>query len=142
MNADPGDPRGEDAGADGTDGDVQTNGTPPDETTPDADTFGVGIHVTEDELRFVVHVPSSIDSGWTDPEAFQRLVERVVWTHLDRESTLWTVASAASTGETVTLGTVTLRPDETVVDHSLSPPAAGSASSDATRADVEPGERG
>jgi hypothetical protein len=81
-----------------------------------ADTFGVGIHVTERELRFVVHVPSSIDSGWTDPEAFQRLVERVTWDHLDQESTLRAVASSTPTGETVTLGTV--------VDHSLSPPAS------------------
>jgi hypothetical protein len=88
-----------------------------------ADTFGVGIHVTERELQFVVHVPSSIDSGWTDPEAFQRLVERVTWDHLDQESTLRAVASSTPTGETVTLGTVTLRPDGTVVDRSLSPPA-------------------
>nr|WP_318570412.1 hypothetical protein [Salinigranum marinum] len=93
----------------------------------DADTFGVGIHVTERELRFVVHVPSSIDSGWTDPEAFQRLVERVVWRQLDQESTLRAIASSTATGETVTLGTVTLRPDETVVDHSLSRPSATEA---------------
>ena len=88
----------------------------------DADTFGVGIHVTEEDLQFVVHVPSSIDSGWTDPETFQRLVERVVWDHLDQEATLRGIASSASSGETVTLGTVTLRPDGTVVDRSLSAP--------------------
>jgi hypothetical protein len=90
---------------------------------PNADTFGVGIHVTEEELQFVVHVPSSIDAGWTDPETFQRLVERVVWDRLDQEATLRTIASSASTGETVPLGTVTLRPDETVVSHTLSSPA-------------------
>jgi hypothetical protein len=95
--------------------------------TGDADTFGVGIHVTERELQFVVRVPSSIDSGWTDPEAFQRLVERVVWHHLDQESTLRAVASSTATGETVTLGTVTLRPDGTVVDHSLSRPSTPEA---------------
>jgi hypothetical protein len=87
-----------------------------------ADTFGVGIHVTEDELRFVVHVPSSIDPGWTDPEAFQRLVERVVWAELDQEATLRAVSSSTPSGETVTLGTVTLSPDGTLVDHSLSAP--------------------
>jgi hypothetical protein len=90
----------------------------------DADTFGVGIHVTERELEFVVHVPSAIGSGWSDPDAFQRLVERVVWDRLDRETTLRRVAAGASTGETVTLGTVTLRPDGTVVDHSLRAPTA------------------
>jgi hypothetical protein len=104
---------------DDTDGDHVD--TANEQDTP-ADTFGVGIHVTETELQFVVHVPSSIDSGWTDPEAFQGLVERVVWTHLEREPTLRAVATSASTGETVTLGTVTLRPDGTVVDHTLSPP--------------------
>lgn len=92
----------------------------------DADTFGVGIHVTDEELQFVVHVPSSISSGWTDPETFQRLVERIVWDHLDQGTTLRTIASSTPTGETVTLGTVTLRPDGTVVDHSLSAPDAGS----------------
>lgn len=87
-----------------------------------ADTFGVGIHVTETDLQFVVHVPSEIDSGWTDPDEFQRLVERVVWDRLDQESTLRGVAAAADAGETVTLGRVTLDPDGTVVDHSLSSP--------------------
>jgi hypothetical protein len=113
------------------DGTVDRDGPDADEETAarrvtgagDADTFGVGIHVTERELRFVVHVPSSIDSGWTDPEAFQRLVERVVWRQLDQESTLRAVASSTTPGETVTLGTVTLRPDGTVVDHSLSRPS-------------------
>jgi hypothetical protein len=95
-----------------------------DEDDRVGDRFGVGIHVTDRELQFVVRVPSSIDAGWTDPESFQRLVERVVWERLDRESTLRAVASAASTGDTVTLGTVTLRPDGTVVEHTLSPPAA------------------
>jgi len=108
----------------------------------DADTFGVGIHVTERELQFVVHVPSSIDSGWTDPEAFQRLVERVVWRHLDQESTLRAVASSTATGETVTLGTVTLRPDGTVVDHSLSrPPVADAGGAHAGREPTHEGDR-
>jgi hypothetical protein len=84
-----------------------------------ADTFGVGIHVTETDLQFVVRVPSDIDSGWTDPDEFQRLVERVVWERLDKERTLRGVAASAETGETVTLGTVTLDPDGTVVDHTL-----------------------
>lgn len=87
-----------------------------------ADTFGVGIHVTETDLQFVVHVPSEIDSGWSDPDEFQRLVERVVWERLDRESTLRAVAADAGAGETVTLGRVTLDPDGTVLDHSLSSP--------------------
>jgi hypothetical protein len=84
-----------------------------------ADTFGVGIHLTETDLQFVVHVPSDIDSGWTDPDEFQRLVERVVWDRLDRERTLRDVATSAETGDTVTLGTVTLDPDGTVVDDTL-----------------------
>lgn len=107
-----------------------------------ADTFGVGIHVTKTELQFVVHVPTSIDSGWTDPEAFQGLVERVVWTHLDQEPTLRAVATSASTGETVTLGTVTLRPDGTVVDHTLSPPETAAVDEPPTDppGDRSPGE--
>lgn len=87
----------------------------------DADTFGVGVHVTEADLQFVVHVPSDIDSGWTDPDEFQRLVERVVWDELDRESTLRGIARRADAGETVTLGRVTLRPDGTVVETRLEP---------------------
>ena len=93
-----------------------------------ADTFGVAIHVTEEELRFQVRVPSDIDSGWTDPEEFQRLVERVVWERLDQESVLREIATTTAPGETVTLGTVTLDPDGTVVEHSLSPPDDESAS--------------
>jgi hypothetical protein len=88
----------------------------------DGDTFGVGVHVTEEELRFVVHVPSAIDSGWTDPQEFQSLVERIVWERLDRETILGRVAAETPAGETVPLGTVTLRPDRTVVDESLSAP--------------------
>lgn len=87
-----------------------------------ADTFGVGVHVTESELQFVVHVPSEIDDGWTDPEAFQGLVERVVWERLNREETLRTVAETAAAGETVTLGTVTLAPDGRVCDYDLAAP--------------------
>ncbi|KAB1196070.1 MULTISPECIES: hypothetical protein [Haloferax] len=98
-----------------------------DSTTADetqaADTFGVGIQVTETELRFVVNVPSDIDSGWTDPDAFQRLVERITWDVLDQQNVLRTIASNAPDGETVFLGTVTLRSDETLVDHSLRSPS-------------------
>lgn len=86
------------------------------------DTFGVGVHVTEAELRFVVHVPSDIDSGWTDPEAFQQLVQDVVWERLDREETLRAVAATTAPGETATLGRVTLRPDGTVVEASVAAP--------------------
>lgn len=92
----------------------------------DADTFGVAIQVTDDELRFVVHVPSDIDSGWTDPEAFQSLVERVVWDRLDREATLRAIAASAEAGDSVGLGTVTLRPDGTVVSDSLESPVSSS----------------
>lgn len=81
-----------------------------------ADTFGVGIHVTETEFQFVVHVPADIDSGWTDPDEFQRLVERTVWDRLDREATLRGIAREAETGDTVTLGRVSLRPDGTVTE--------------------------
>lgn len=84
-----------------------------------ADTFGVGIHLTEAELQFVVHVPSDVDSGWTDPEAFQSLVAETVWERLDQRHVLETVADRFETGETVTLGTVTLEPDGTVVDYDL-----------------------
>lgn len=86
------------------------------------DTFGVGVHVTETELRFVVHVPSDIDSGWTDPEAFQQLVQDVVWERLDREETLRAVAATTEPGETATLGRVTLRPDGTIVNASVAAP--------------------
>ena len=89
-----------------------------------ADTFGVGIHLTEAELQFVVHVPSEIDSGWTDPEAFQTLVADTVWEQLDQESTLQTIAERFETGETVSLGTVTLDPDGTAVDYHLELPNA------------------
>lgn len=86
------------------------------------DTFGVGIHVTAEELRVVVQVPSDIDSGWTSQEQFQSLVQQVVWDRLDQEATLRAVAATTNPGETATLGTVTLRPDGTVVEASLEPP--------------------
>ncbi|AFK20595.1 hypothetical protein E6P09_12155 [Haloferax mediterranei ATCC 33500] len=100
-----------------------TDGTSEAGTKADADTFGVGIHVTETELRFVVNVPSDINSGWTDPDAFQQLVERVTWEHLDQQAALRTIATNAPEGETVFLGTVSLQPDKTVVDHSLRVPS-------------------
>ncbi|GAB3422864.1 hypothetical protein GCM10027435_28110 [Haloparvum alkalitolerans] len=87
-----------------------------------ADTFGVGIQLTETEFRVVVHVPSDIDSGWTDPEAFQQLVAEAVWDRLEKEPVLRTVAETAESGETVSLGTVTLDPDGSVVASDLSPP--------------------
>jgi len=89
------------------------------------DTFGVGVRVTESELRVVVRVPSEIDSGWTDPESFQRMVEQVLWDRLDQEETLRAIASTSQPGETTMLGTVTLRPDGTVVDSSLAAPSVG-----------------
>lgn len=89
------------------------------------DTFGVAIGVTESDLQFLVRVPSDIDSGWTDPAEFQRLVERVVWERLDKEETLGRIAATAETGDTVALGTVTLEPDGTVVGHSLAPSDGG-----------------
>ncbi|SFH30143.1 hypothetical protein SAMN04488066_1014 [Halorubrum aquaticum] len=87
-----------------------------------SDTFGVGVRVTEEELRFLVRVPTDVDSGWTDPEAFQSLVAEVVWERLDRRSVLETIANEYDTGDTVTLGTVTLDPDGSVVDHDLTVP--------------------
>ncbi|KKF39458.1 hypothetical protein FK85_28455 [Halorubrum saccharovorum] len=80
-----------------------------------ADTFGVGIHLTEEEFQFVVGVPSDIDSAWTDPEEFQSLVAETVWERLDRQSVFESVADRFRAGETATLGTVTLEPDGTVV---------------------------
>ncbi|WP_049967879.1 hypothetical protein [Haloferax prahovense] len=118
---DPDETASETAPASNTDSDAAATEPSPDDSI-DADTFRVGIHVTETELRFVVNVPSDIDSGWTDPDAFQRLVERVTWEQLDQRATLETVATNAAEGETVFLGTVTLRPDETVVDHTLRVP--------------------
>jgi hypothetical protein len=94
------------------DGDAAPSG----DSATAGDTFGVGIHVTDAEFQFVVHVPSDIDSGWTDPEAFQRAVERAVWDRLDRAATLREIGADASVGETVTLGRITLTPDGTVHD--------------------------
>jgi hypothetical protein len=91
----------------------------------DGDTFGVGVRVTESELRVVVRVPSEIDSGWTDPESFQGMVEQVLWKRLDQEETLRAIASTSEPGETTMLGTVTLRPDGTVVESSLAAPSVG-----------------
>jgi len=88
-----------------------------------ADTFGVGIRLTEKELQFVVHVPSDVDSGWTDPEAFQSVVAETVWDLLDQRVVLGTIAERFEAETTVTLGTVTLEPDGTVVSHELDPPA-------------------
>lgn len=84
-----------------------------------ADTFGVGIRVTETELRVVVGVPSDIDAGWTDPETFQSLVAEAVWERLDRRPTLEAVSARYDAGETASLGSVTLEPDGTVVETDL-----------------------
>jgi hypothetical protein len=86
------------------------------------DTFGVAIHVTEEDLQFLVRVPTDIDSGWTDPESFQRLAESAVWETLDKDETLRAVVAATEPGETVSLGTVALDPDGTLVGHDLSVP--------------------
>lgn len=93
-----------------------------------SDTFGVGIHLTDDELQFVVHVPTDVDSGWTDPEAFQSLVAEVVWERLDQRQVLETISSRFESGDTVTLGTVSLEPDGTVTDHDLSVPGSDESS--------------
>jgi hypothetical protein len=84
--------------------------------------FGVGVHVTDAQLRLVVRVPSDLGSSWRDREAFQRRVEEVVWEELDREAVLGAVARDAATGETVELGTVTLSADGAVHDRDLSTP--------------------
>ena len=88
------------------------------------DRFVVGIQVMEAELRFVVRVPTDIESNWSDPEAFQSLVERRTWEILDQESTLRTIATERTAGETVRLGCITLKADGTLVDHELSKPTA------------------
>ncbi|MFB6194338.1 MAG: hypothetical protein ABEI75_04670 [Halobaculum sp.] len=86
------------------------------------DTFGVAIRVTDREFRFLVRVPSEIDAGWTDPDAFQSRIERVTWDRIDKRATLRAVERVADPGDTVSLGTVRMRPDGTVLDHSLAPP--------------------
>lgn len=90
-----------------------------------SDTFGVGIHLTDEELQFVVQVPSDVDSGWTDPEAFQSLVAAAVWERLDKKRVLETVSSRYETGDTVRLGLVSLDPDGTVTDYELGVPDPG-----------------
>jgi len=110
----------DDADSDDAAGQPDANTTAAD----DGDRFVVGVQITDDQLRFVVHVPSEIDSGWRDPEAFQQLVADVTWEHLDQETTLQTIAATGEPGETVTLGHVTLQPDGTVVDAELTAPAA------------------
>jgi len=92
------------------------------EQSPPADTFGVSIGVDDDAFRFLVYVPSDLEAAWSDRDAFQQLVEEAVWERLDRESTLRAVGTVADTGERVELGTVTLTPGGTVVDHSLGGP--------------------
>lgn len=107
---------GDDAGADGS----PETGEASDELP--GDTFGVAIRATDREFRFLVRVPSQIDSGWTDPEAFQSRIERATWERLDKGATLRAVDRVADPGDTVTLGTVRMRPDGTVVTHTLAPP--------------------
>jgi hypothetical protein len=93
-----------------------------DDETPPADTFGVSIGVDDDAFRVLIHVPSALTATWPDRAAFQHRVETAVWSHLDRERTLRRVGHVAAVGERVELGTVTLTPDGTVVDHALSLP--------------------
>ncbi|XVH31600.1 hypothetical protein ACNS7O_00010 [Haloferacaceae archaeon DSL9] len=102
------------------------------------DTFGVGIRVTDAELQFVVHVPSEIDSGWTDPTEFQRLVEQVVWERLDRDATLRRISATTPAGQTASLGTVTLTPEGRVVDETLSQPN-GNASDPSDQSTLDDG---
>jgi len=115
-----------DDGSDATTADTEDaptgEGAPEPGDDAGGDTFGVGVHVATEEFRFVVHVPSEIDSGWSDPDEFQRLIERVTWDTLDQRATLQAVARTTAEGETATLGTVTMRPDGEVVDRSLAPP--------------------
>ena len=87
-----------------------------------ADRFVVGIDVNEAELAFFVHVPRQIDSGWADPEAFQRVVAEATWDRLDRETVLSEIATHAGPGQRVVLGSVTLEPDGEVVDSELAVP--------------------
>ena len=86
-----------------------------------ADRFVVGIDVNDEELAFFVHVPRQI-SGWSDPEAFQRLVAEVTWDRLDRETVLSEIATHVGPGERIVLGSVTLEPDGEVVDTELAVP--------------------
>ncbi len=87
-----------------------------------SDTFGVGVGVGDDSLRLVVRVPSDVDAAWRDREAFRERVETAVWRHLDRDAVLGEIARETPAGETVRLGTVSLDPDGTLVDHDLSAP--------------------
>ncbi|MFC7070679.1 hypothetical protein [Halobaculum lipolyticum] len=119
MNGDGGRAPAGDADADSGSGDDAGDAGDAGEV---GDTFGVGIHVTSEEFRFVVHVPSDIDAGWSDPDEFQRRIERVTWETLDQGETLRAVARTADAEETVTLGTVTMRPGGEVVGHTLAPP--------------------
>ena len=80
------------------------------------------IDLTEADLLAVVQVGSDIETGWSDHEEFQQLVERVLLDVLDRDSALQTITTETAVGDTVGLGTVTLEPDGTLVEHSLSPP--------------------
>lgn len=89
---------------------------------PPADTFGVSIGVDDDAFRFLVHVPSELDAAWNDRDAFQQRVEHVVWEQLDRRRVLQAVDQIATSGERIELGTVTLTPDGTVVDDTLTVP--------------------
>jgi len=108
--------RGADAGADADAGDDA------EADAGAADRFVVGIHRTETALEVVVRVPSDLAAGWRNPTSFQQLVEQRTWERLDQAATLRAIAADADPGETVTLGTITLRPDGTVVDHTLTPP--------------------
>jgi len=83
------------------------------------DTFGVGIHITESDLQFVVHVPSDIDSGWTDSTTFQTQIEAIVWDHLEKSTVLKHLAAQYDAGTTISLGQITLTPDGTVHNKSL-----------------------
>jgi len=60
----------------------------------------------------------------------QSLVAEAVWERLDRQSVFEAVADRFRSGETATLGTVTLDPDGTVISCDLSIIPAGGVDKD------------
>ena len=98
---------------------TDTHSADPQDAVSPGDTFGVGIHITESDLQFVVHVPSDIDSGWTNSTTFQTQIEAIVWDHLEKSTVLKRLATQHDAGTTISLGRMTLTPDGTVHNISL-----------------------